>query len=345
MVDTRAGFIPSIPGQSREVQLPLSRGPLSDELFSALRGAARDLTVSAELPSPRSDDFQVTLWVLQELGFRPIEGVAPAWESELGTVELRRRLERLQEAELRDELFRPAPRDVIETLRTLASDGDGPSLSAWMEANGTLDHMREFVVHRAPYQVKEADAHSFAIPRLPAGRAKSALLKIQLDEYGNAERGESHQELFATTMRELGVHLDIDLVPAVSLRTNTVLNTFASERRLLGALLGHLALFELTSVGPMARYAATLRRLLPADATSAVRFFDVHVSADAFHSRIAIDDMILGFLERYPDESSEVAFGAAALAAVEADFTRHLLHSWEAGGSSLRPAQHSRLAA
>ncbi|MDP1795190.1 MAG: iron-containing redox enzyme family protein, partial [Acidimicrobiales bacterium] len=314
--------------------------------FAALRAAPHPLAELPDIPSPRSDDFQIALWALQEMSFRPLDSVHRGWENESSLAELRRRLEQCQEAELRAELFQPASGNVIETLEALATGGDGPSLSQWMEDNGALVHMREFVLHRAPYQLKEADAHSFAIPRLPAGRAKSALLKIQLDEYGDTESGESHQELFAATMDAVGVALDIDTIPAVTLRTNTVLNTLGTQRRLLGALLGHLAVFELTSVTPMSRYATTLRRLLPtAAANDAARFFDVHVSADAFHGRIAIEEMIDGFLELYPDEADDVVFGAAAVTAVEGEFSRHLLQSWDAELSSLRNAEPTRAAA
>lgn len=327
------------------MQLPSSRGPLSAAVFAQLRGAPRPLPHVGRLPLPRSDDFQITLWVLQELGFRPIEGVAAAWECERSIVELRRELEAAQEAELRDECFAPDLDDVGRFIEGLASSDEGPSLSHWMEQHGALDNMREFVAHRAPYQLKEADPHSFAIPRLAAGRAKSALLKIQMDEYGNTEAGESHQELYAETMDALDTALDLDEIPAVTLRTNTVLNAFAAQRRLLGALIGHLAVFEVTSVEPMARYAATLRRLLPGEeGTRAARFYDVHVAADGFHGRIAIEDMVDGFVAQYPDEAADLVFGALAVSLVEAEFARHLIACWEAGGSSLQPRDAAQAA-
>lgn len=321
------------------MQLPSSRGPLSAAVFTQLRGAPRPLPHIGRLPLPRSDDFQITLWVLQELGFRPIQGVASEWECERSVVELRRELEAAQEAELREECFRPAADDVAEFIVGIATSGEGPSLSRWVEQRGTLENIREFVRHRAPYQLKEADPHSFAIPRLAAGHAKSALLKIQMDEYGNTELGESHQELFAATMDALDVAFDVDDIPAVTLRTNTVLNAFAAQRRLLAALIGHLAIFEITSVEPMARYAATLRRLLRGDdGTRAARFYDVHVAADGFHGRIAIDEMVNGFVEQYPDETADLVFGALAVSLVDREFARHLIDCWEAGRSSLRPA-------
>jgi hypothetical protein len=320
---------------------------LSSAVFDALRGAPEVLQYSEPLPAPRSDDFQVTLWVLQELRMRTIDGVRADWEDEPSLAALRSTLAGAQETELRRELVPPAMAadDIPGAIADLVHGDEGPSLSEWMEANGELTHMREFVAHRAAYQLKEADPHSFAIPRLEAGRAQSALLKIQFDEYGAAEPGQSHAELFANTMGALDVAFDLDVLPAVTLRTNTVLNTFAAKRRLLGACLGHLAVFEMTSVEPMARYAATLRRLLPPDeATTAARFFDVHVAADGFHQELALDEMVTGFAAQYPDEASELLFGAMAVMAVERELTVHLLEAWTQGKSSLR-AKGERAAA
>ena len=53
---------------------------------------------------------------------------------------------------------------------------------------------------------------------------------------------------------------------------------FGLHRRLRGALVGHLAVFEMTSSIPNRRYANGLRRLGIPEAT---RFFDEHVEADA----------------------------------------------------------------
>lgn len=46
-------------------------------------------------------------------------------------------------------------------------------------------------MHRSAYQLKEADPHSFALPRVPAGRAKAAFVEIQADEYGGGVPGAS----------------------------------------------------------------------------------------------------------------------------------------------------------
>ena len=82
-----------------------------------------------------------------------------------------------------------------------------PPLAATVEASGTLDQLREFAIHRSAYQLKEADAHTFAIPRL-RGSGRSAMIEIQTDEYGSGRPGEAHAELFADAMRELGLPTD-----------------------------------------------------------------------------------------------------------------------------------------
>jgi len=207
------------------------------------------------------------------------------------------------------------------------------------------------VVHRAAYQLQEADPHTFALPRLAAGEAKTALLELQLDEYGGHEPTEAHAALFAETMRATGLDpddgADVDRLPAATLATNTLLNRLGRSRRLVGACIGHLAVFEMTSVAPMARYAAAMRRVLDdEDGTRAARFFDVHVAADGFHGQLALERLVRGFVDQFPDDAPDLLFGAAALLRVERAFSEHVLAAWDAGVTSLRsPLPESALVA
>jgi hypothetical protein len=206
-----------------------------------------------------------------------------------------------------------------------------------MEATGDLTHLREFAVHRSAYQLKEADPHSYALPRLASGPAKSAYVEVQGDEYGDGRPGAAHQELFADTMRGLGLDATygayLDVLPAETLATVNLLSVFGTSRRWLGACVGHLALFEMTSVGPMARYAAAIRRVTGSDA--AARFYDVHVVADEHHQRLAADVMVPAFVGAEPAQAAGVLFGARALSVVEGRLTARLLDRWQRGESSL----------
>ena len=89
-----------------------------------------------------------------------------------------------------------------------------PSLSSYVADRGTLAQLREFAIHRSAYQLKEADPHTWAIPRL-TGAVKAAMVEIQADEYGDGIERDMHQTLFGVTMRArrpplLEVHLVAD---------------------------------------------------------------------------------------------------------------------------------------
>jgi hypothetical protein len=135
----------------------------------------------------------------------------------------------------------------------------------------------------------------------------------------------------------------LDRLPAVTLATVNLVSLFGLHRRWRGALIGHLAVFEMCSVVPMGRYANAIRRLgLGNDAAA---FYDVHVEADAVHEVIASTELAMGFAEAEPARAGDVLFGAKALMAVEDRFARHLLASWQRRRSSLAPVRASSAAA
>lgn len=334
-------------------RLPVPRGPISDAVITALRtGVVAPL---AGLPAIADDpltgeDTHVALHCCYELFHDGFSGVDDHWEWEPALLRLRRRLEARFLTALRTDHVLPASDlsavHVPVALRSLIAGGaGGPSPSRYLAEQGSIDELREMLVHRSIYQRKEADAHTFGIPRL-RGAAKSAMVTIQADEYGAGRPGRSHAELFAVTMERLdldptpGVYVDV--VPGITLATDNLASMFGLHRALRGALVGHLALFEMTSVVPMGRYAAAIRRLTGDE--MAAEFYDVHVEADAEHEVIAANDLAAGFVGEEPTLAGDVLFGAAALMGVEARLAAHLVGSWEAGGTSLLtgPALSSR---
>ena len=114
------------------------------------------------------------------------------------------------------------------------------------------------------YQLKEADPHTWAIPRLD-GRAKAALVDIQIGEYGDGNAQHVHATLFVDAMRALELDpsygMYLDRIPGVTLATVNLVSLLGLHRRWRGALVGHLALFEMCSVVPMGRYAHAMHRL------------------------------------------------------------------------------------
>ena len=193
------------------------------------------------------------------------------------------------------------------------------------------------MAHRSAYQLKEADPHSWALPRLTGG-PKAAMVEIQADEYGGGDPDRIHAALFARAMDALGLDSRygayVDHLPAVTLATVNLMSMFGLHRRLRGAIVGHLALFEMTSSIPNRRYANGLRRLgFGGDATA---FYDEHVVADAVHENVAAVDLAGGLARQDPALEPDILWGAAALIELEGRFARHLLDAWADGRSSLR---------
>src|SRR3546814_16486211 len=81
---------------------------------------------------------------------------------------------------------------------------------------------------------------------------------------------------------------------------------FGLHRRWRGALVGHLAVFEMCSVGPMGRYRAALERLGFDEA--ATRFYSEHVLADERHQVVALHEMAAQLVEQEPMPGGEVIF-------------------------------------
>ena len=330
---------PSISSSTHlEPRLPKVRGPLTEALFARL-------TSGAPLTSPDrlddidpliDDDLHLALWCCYELHHHGFAGVDECLEWDSQVLGFRAALEATFEEALRAERSTVVlPQDPRLAVRVI-TQWAGTSLSGWMEEQGTIDHLREFAIHRSAYQLKEADGHSWGIPRL-RGPGRSAYIEIQADEYGAGRPGEAHCELFAEGMRDLGLCPDfgayLDRLPGSTLATDNLISLFGLHRRNRGCLIGHLALFEMTSVSPMSRYLSVVRRSghLP----SMERFYAVHVEADAHHGRLAIEQMVGGFLESEPSLAETIVFGAVALSRVENRFTKHLVRAWDDGRTSL----------
>jgi hypothetical protein len=292
-------------------------------------------------PEPLADeDFQLGLYLCYELHYRGLPGVHDDWEWDSELLALRRELELRFERALLDAVPRgldPIPPSDIDVVLREISEEDGPSLSSYVKVSASLEELREFLVHRSAYQLKEADPHSWAIPRL-SGAPKAALIEIQSDEYGGGRAEWIHAELFARAMQALGLDSEygayLELIPGVTLATVNLMSLFGLHRRLRGAIVGHLALFEMTSSIPNRRYADGVRRL--GFEGDAALFFDEHVTADAVHEAIAAVDLAGGLARQDEALGADIVWGARALAHLDARWAEHVLACWNDGRSSLR---------
>ena len=149
--------------------------------WTAFTGPPGPLRISAPEPAEPliDEDFQLALTVCYELHYRGLPGVDERWEWDPDLLAITRALEERFELALREQVRVPdvLPSGQIDVaLRALAAADDGPSLSRHLQRDGTLAQYREFAAHRSIYQLKEADPHSFAIPRLH-GAPKAALIR------------------------------------------------------------------------------------------------------------------------------------------------------------------------
>ena len=329
--------------------LPQPRGDFSAELcrlLSAPRTSRATLPRDLAQQCARDvlgEDAQISLLMLYELHYRGLRGVADDWEWDLALLEGRAALETQFEGALRQHAATipiPETDDIAEALFTMTAPQSGPSLSRYMAAHASVDQYQEFLIHRSIYQLKEADPHSWAIPRL-SGVPKAAIVEVQSDEYGGGRVERMHASLFAGTMRALDLDDSygamVDLVPASTLAVSNSMSYFGLHRRLLGAIVGHLAAFEMTSSLPNKMYGNGLRRL--GFDRAATLFFDEHVEADAVHEQIAGRDLAGGLAAQQPELRETILFGGAACLAMDDLAGNHILERWNAGSTSLRPAR------
>ena len=338
------------------MRIPAPRGPVSSALFELPTApevpaaqAVADLAATARRAAAatadilRDEDLQLTLFCLYELHYSGLETVPDSLEWHPGLVGLRLDLEEVLEAALRravpvPPLPEPTSEAVAAELFRMAADDDGPSVSRYVASKATREQLQEFLILRSVYQLKEADPHSWAIPRLPVGRAKAALIEIQADEYGGGRPERMHSHLFAVTMKGLELETEygwyLDYVPALTLASSNAMSLFGLNRRLRGAIARHLAAFEMTSSIPNSFYARGCRRLGFDD--DVTYYFDEHVEADAVHEQIAARDLAGGLVESDPELLGDVLFGAATVLALDAMMGEDQLAAWQQERTALR---------
>ncbi|MDO9377649.1 MAG: iron-containing redox enzyme family protein [Nocardioidaceae bacterium] len=326
--------------------LPIARGPLSRHVLDLLSGDPDvdgplvDLDVSSDDPLA-DDDLQVALWTLYELHFRGFTGIDPGWEWSPRLLHVRRQLERVLLAHLLNavapevDAAMAASGDLASRFFELCETYPGPSLSSVVGRQADRAQVLDFLAHRSVYQLKEADPHTFVVPRLDAV-TKATLVEIQFDEYGAGRPDRVHQHLYARTMAAAGLDdayaAYVDDVPAQTLALSTVVSMLGLHQRWRGAAVGHLAAVEATSSLPCRLYAAGVRRVgLPDEVAT---FFDEHVEADAVHEQLAVRDVCGSLVRAHPELERDVLLGAALCLHTEVRFAEMLLAAWADGSTA-----------
>lgn len=334
-----------------KMPMPTPRGPLSAELVAAWTRTGTPFVSPGQLAHARAqaralppevsvgdDDLHLALYACYELHYTGVHGVDERWEWEPSLLAFRAVLEEAFELGLRRVVpvtdLRQA--GIERSLGTIANRPGGAPLAAFLESDATRPQAEEFLMHRSAYNLKEADPHTWVIPRL-RGPSKAALVEIQSDEYGGGDPAWVHASLFVASLRAMGLDATpgayVDRLPGTTLATVNLMSLFGLHRRLRGAAMGHLAAFEMTSCVPNRRYGDGLRRLgATPDATA---YFDEHVEADAAHAALAARDVAGRLVQDEPALDRDVRFGAEALLALEDRAGRWILDAWNAGRSSM----------
>ena len=259
------------------IALPEPRGAVTELLLDALARAG-------PAPSPAADadadeDLHLALYLCYELHYRGLPGVDDRWEWEPSLLALRGALERAlrgRAARATSRCRRPARRDRPRAARD----------------RGRRRRRRRSRSHL------ERDGHARAVPRvrrpplgLPAQGGRPALVGAAAAAPAARRRRWSRSRPTSTAAATptactrscsrarwtrsgstRATAPTSTTCPAVTLATVNLMSMFGLHRRLRGAIVGHLALFEMTSSMPNRRYANGLRRLgFGGDATDVLR--------------------------------------------------------------------------
>lgn len=188
------------------MDVPAPRGPVTAQLWKSLiTGSDIGGDISGWVGGSSDladDDFQLALWMLYEAHHRGFDngGVDDEWR--LDHLRLRAVLEERFEGWLRAHtqdfvaLVDEPTDDIADLLFEAVAGFDSPPLAAFLQRKASREQMRELLVQRNIYQLKEADPHSWAVPRL-VEPAKVALVELLYDEYGSGRPERLHSHLFA----------------------------------------------------------------------------------------------------------------------------------------------------
>ena len=315
--------------------LPVAVGGLSEIVVEALLDGVGPPSMGLDTVDgdPLDHDLQLALYVLNELHFAGWVGVDDDLEWNPAVTALRCKLNDEFERRLRHTLPPSLSSPTAEARRLL--DLPGPSVSKYLRDHGTVEQVRESMILRSAYQSKEADPHTFAVPRF-AGSTKRVLTEIQSGEYGVGHK-RSHAELFADAL--IGLDLDptpnahIDNCTGPSLAISNLVTLGAMQRRLRGVVLGQLSLFEMDSVVPNQRMVDCCDRL---DLDERVRpFFAIHVLADAEHQVMVEASFLVEYPRIDPRQVHNLLLGMRAQSLIDHATARTSVPNWQHDRSAL----------
>ena len=303
--------------------IPWSRGPLSTAVIDALQRAPGSFRMSGRVEvhdALRDDDFQLALYLSYEVRHRDFSGADWEWDADL--LAFRGQLEQVFVARLREEVTRRYPRqtpEVDEAIDHVIFTSTARSLLQHFVAAGDVDQLRELFVHRsASYSHDGRSEHDYRRPR------------------GD---GSAPPDAFAATLIALGLDPSlgsyVEMMPGVTLAMANLHSMFEVHHRWRGALIGQLAVQEMTAGGRTEKWGDALDRFGVVHSSTGHPSGDANF--DARYAALARDHLVSGLLGADPELEGDVLFGAEATLMLDQNFCDHLLSAWTHRRSSLVP--------
>ena len=323
--------------------LPEARGDLTFALVDALRRDDPDCCPRPSSPAadPLTDDeLQLALWICYELHYRGFDDVGADGSGSPSCSACAASSRRSLLGALRARVAVPGrTRPVAAAAARTRRLRRRPVAVAVHAAQANRDAVPR--VRDAPLGLPAEGGRPAQLGDPPAERpAKAALVEIQADEYGGGElRADALRALPRRCCAASGSTTPTaptsTRCPASRSRVSNVMSLFGLHRALRGALVGHLAAYEMTSSAPVpplrARAAPARRRRgrMPSSSTSTSP--RTRCTSNWPRTTSAAGSPM-------PSRSSPRTslFGAAACLYVDKRFAEHVLGCWAQERTSLR---------
>ena len=210
---------------------------------------------------------------------------------------------------------------------------DAPSVSTFIEREATAAQVAR--VHGPPLGVPAQGGRPALVGAAAAvgQRRRRRWSRSRPTSTATAAPTTIHAELFARAMDAVGLDSTygayLDQIPGVTLATVNLMSLFGLHRRLRGAIVGHLALFEMTSSVPEPPLrrpgcgGSATARTRPSSSTSTSSPTPCTRASPRSISRA-------GSRSQDPRLGADVLWGARALLAIDGRWARHMMAAWEA---------------
>ena len=228
----------------------------------------------------------------------------------------------------------------LERLVLAAPPVPDTGLSAYLRDEASLGQLREIVAQRSLFFQREPDPWTMVVPSL-RGPAKAGLIDVLLDEYGWGRHDQMHSTVYERLMERLGLDTAYDAYFDATVHQFLAVQNYqgmlARNRRLCRRMYGYIYLVEAESPQAMRTYLAAYDRL-GVDDPDVREFYDLHVTADEDHQRVALEEMIVPVVRAEPEARFDIAAGVVGGQHLEHAFSQHLHACFTAGESALRGA-------